>query len=338
MNMKTKYIIALAAGALALAGCQKNGYDTDYAVGDSVIRFSPMVAHNASATKGALINNNDNGDRSDIAFPSDKNFHVTAWTSGIVNPDFGYTKVVSRGSGASQYWITVFESGANQGKDREYLWKSGENKTFYAYANLPASGASVSSTLVSNKPVQTLKVTTIPATSTAQTDILLGYYTNGTTPKTNGLVPIKFSHPMTAVKFKLGTLKRVSTFVINSISIKDVYASGTAVMTQENAAATKPEDRFTWTPTGKITVSQAIGTQPTKEAPEIGEAFLLIPQIFSSSTALIAIACTIEGASRTLYWPLDSGEWKAGYTNTYTINYEGSIGLYLSSYSDGGIL
>ena len=328
--INNKLALALAAALSVLAGCQKNGYDAEYAEDDGVIRFIPVVAHNAAVTKGTLINNNDNGDRSDIAFPSDKNFHVTAWTNGIVNPDFGYTKVVSRGSGASQYWITVFESGANQGKDREDLWEQGENKTFYAYANLPASGASVSSALVSNKPVQTMAVTALPATSTAQTDILLGYYTNGTTAKTNGLVPIKFYHPMTAVIFKQGT-DFMEGITVSSIEIKGVYASGTATM---SAATVATADKVAWSDcSGSQTVELSSVTLAADKT--IGDAFILIPQEFSStSTARIKVVLSDGSKTLDLYYPLNINtgtvespaytKWKAGCTNIYTISFNGS--------------
>ena len=334
--INNKLVLALAAALSVLAGCQKNGCDTEYAGGDSVIRFSPLVAHNAAVTKGTLINNNDNGDRSDIAFPTDKNFYATAWTSGAEAPDFGYEKVMYKESSYGNYWITVFQYDNeeydihNENQDKEHLWYAGQNKTFYAYANLPASGASVSSALVSSNPVQTLSVTALPATSTAQTDILLGYYTNGTTAKTDGLVPIKFYHPMTAVIFKQGT-DFMEGITVSSIEIEGVYASGTATM---SAATVATADKVAWSDcSGSQTVELSSVTLAADKT--IGDAFILIPQEFSStSTARIKVVLSDGSKTLDLYYPLNINTgtvdspayttWKAGCTNIYTISFNDS--------------
>ena len=356
MKSKSLYIFALAAIVLALAGCQKNEINPYYAVSDGMVKFVPSISGNGVmtkaqsvsaetldialasedgtmsipmtcetvegigncnaeevVTKGELINEFGPGPQ---PFDTDESFVVKAWdasTSDNIIPGTptGAYKAVTY-STSSSLWST----------SENYYWNEGETKTFYAYSNLPSSGASIANITAAS---QTLTYT-VPPTASAQTDILMGSCTSdgksGAPATMTGTASILFSHPLTAVQFKLGTIEGLTSFVVNSISIEGVYASGTAVMTPATAAESDPKDRFTWTPSGTKTVSQTVSTQPTASAPKIGEAFLLIPQSFNTeSTAKIVINCTIDGKAANLYHPLTSGNWKAGYTNTYTIGY-----------------
>ena len=321
MKRQSLYIIALSV--LALAGCQKNELQ-DALSGDSILRFAPSVAFTedtdvdqSSEAKGTLINNNDSPVRQDIPFDKTKSFFVKAWTTGVSTADFDYTKVLSRGTGASQYWITVNASD----QDKEYLWKKGENKTFHAYSNLPAAGASISSALVSSKPVQTLSVTALPTASADQTDILMGYYANSE-PATSGLVPIKFYHPMTAVIFKQGTITGTDA-TITGISIEGVYSKGTATMDAVSMAKTDNADKFVWSScSGSQTVTLSSVTVAT-DTKQVGDAFILIPQTFAAdSKARIKVSLS-DG--NVLYTLLAGTSWKAGYTKEYTIGLKGDI-------------
>lgn len=325
MKRNSIYIIILSA-LVFFAGCQKNGFDTVYSGGDSIVSFAPSVAVTESSTKGALIN--ENGPDA-IAFDNTKSFFVTAWDNAeipsIIIPNhlhtiYNYQEVKMKGS----QWNTVYTSGGNE-YSQEYIWKSGETKTFFAYSNLPVSGAEiayVNPVSAGQKPQQQLIVSNLPSTAATQTDILMGcYYGDGNGTGTAGIV---FSHPMTAVKFELGSVVGVSSFEITKISMEGVYSKGTALLTTESAFATLPENRFVWTPDGATTtVQQSVTTQPTTAAPAIGEAFLLIPQRFTAKPARIVVDVKINGTSSKLYYPLTSGEWKAGYTNTVVISYNG---------------
>ncbi len=342
--------------AAVLAGCQKNEINPYYAVSDGVVKFVPSISGNGVmtkaqsvsaetldialasedgtmsipmtcetvegigncnaeevVTKGELINEIGPGPQ---PFDTDESFVVKAWdasTSGNIIP--------GTATGAYQT-VTYSTSSSLWSTSENYYWNEGETKTFYAYSNLPSSGASIANTTAAS---QTLTYT-VPSTASAQTDILMGSCTSdgksGAPATMTGTASILFSHPLTAVQFKLGTIEGLTSFVVNSITIEGVYASGTAVMTPATAAESDPKDRFTWTPSGTKTVSQTVSTQPTASAPKIGEAFLLIPQSFNTeSTAKIVINCTIDGKAANLYHPLTSGNWKAGYTNTYTLGY-----------------
>lgn len=320
--------LAAALSVLVLAGCQKNGFDTVYAGGDSIIRFAPSIAGTEATTKGALINE----DGTAGAFDPSKSFFVSAWdnaatpTNIIPGKAGSYQEVKMLGT----QWNTVYTTGGKE-YAKEYLWKSGEVKTFFAYAYLP-SGDVVASIIpgAGEAPAQELRHT-VPATASAQTDILLGFYsgdgTTGSPAKMTGTASIVFSHPLTAVKFKLGTIEGVESFAVNSISIEGVHSSGTAVMTPDSASESDSKDRVSWGSFGAATtVSQEVAGQTTAEAPVIGEAFLLIPQNFaSSSTARIVINCTMDSKDIILYHPLAGTSWLAGKITTYHIAFVNGI-------------
>ena len=337
--MKRTIFPILSLCTLALASCQKNGFDTVYAGGDDIVRFAPSVVGTDVLTKGTLINE---GGPDAIAFDTSSSFFVTAWDNAatpnnIIPGTAGtYQEVKMKGT----QWNTVYTNGGKE-YSREYLWKSGEVKTFFAYAYLPA-GDVVASIIpgAGEDPAQEL-THTVSSTSTAQADILMGFYKgDGKTgpagsQKMTGTAGIVFSHPLTAVKFKQGTLPAGTS--IKSISIKGVYPSGKAEMNPTTAVEEDSKDRFIWTKTdgsaftktdetltvslGSVTV--ASGTK------QIGDAFLLIPQTFAADgTARIEVVLKDDnkaGKELNLYYPLAETEWAAGYTNTYTINFNGIV-------------
>lgn len=255
------------------------------------------MAEEAPLTKGALINDNDNGNLSNIGLASStiNSFKVAAWTGTSATASIpAYTEVTY----ADSKWSTA----------STYTWKKGEEKTFVAYANLPASGATITSEAAGTQKL----AYTVPDAASAQNDILMGYYKgNG---NNSGTASITFYHPLTAVKFVVGEMEDVSA--ITNISLKGVYAGGN---TTQNAAGTS----FTWVGTTSTkTVSQAVtGDLPSKDE-QVGEAFLLIPQTLTEAASVeVTINATINGAPAELIATLSSGQWKAGYTNIYTLGY-----------------
>ena len=355
MRRKSLYIFALAT--ILFAGCQKNEINPDYAGNNDIVKFTPAISGTGVLTKGQPASSefeasliaedgamsipmtcetsegiflNGAASQSEVAtkgelinefgpgpqpFDTDETFVVKAWdavTSANIIP----------GTAAGAYQEVAYSDSEWGTVSQDYPWNEGETKTFFAYSNLPASGASIANASIAS---QTLTYT-VPSSASAQSDIIMGCCSGdgmtGTPAEMTGTASILFSHPLTAVQFKLGTIDGITSFAVNSISIEGVYASGTAEMTLTTAAGSDPKDRFIWTPTGSTAVSQTVGAQPSATGDQIGEAFLLIPQSFSgSSTALITINCTIDGKTADLYYPLTSGNWKAGYTNTYSIEY-----------------
>lgn len=300
-------------------------------------------------TRGTLINNRDNQDNpgDPIAYDKTKSFFVSAWNADNTER-FIPAKDNSEAFSEVKYFETnLAESGSPEvkrnmwntidavtGEIVEYTWFPDEVKTFFAYAN-PTGSEVPEITKDGDGYADGMTLAhTVPAAASAQTDFLLGYYSGtgstGTPAKQTGMAAIRFYHPMTAVIFRLGTITGLGS--INSISINGVFESGVATMNIEKIADDEatPDTYFTWAPTGEDfttkTVSQDISSLPTAAGqPMIGEPFVLIPQTFSSdSQAYIAIAATtLSGKDINLYLRLAGENWKAGYTNTYIIGYDG---------------
>ena len=268
---------------------------------------------NTVATKATLYNTT--GDNTHKLSEYLTEFQVAAWegTSGTGNfiPADTKVKYITTGEdGADSYWSTVDGSG----NIKEYKWKKTDaTKTFFAWANLPASGASVECTSAAS---QTLKLTALP-----DNDILMGFYQGD--GSTTGTASIRFYHPLTAVKFKEGTLSEGVS--ITNISIKGIYTSGKTTQTSTTGTA------FAWT---KIDGSAFAATDETGTASLssvtvdeygfIGDAIVLIPQTFASDEASIEVTLDTPTGERTAYYMLKGEIWAAGCTNVITIGYDNS--------------
>ena len=412
MNMKTKYIIALAAAAFALAGCQREELAEPGVLPgkDGVVTFAPSVGgmdtelksgvsesgmqslsltskdgsyslpmscsastfEGSALTKGALINENGGITDAEFAEAIENTFWVAAWDNAdlsepiipdetaqgftdFVSVNKKYQKVMYRTKDvtdkdlADPYWMTMQPMAhLNPGvtaigpADDEYIWKKTEEKTFYAYANLPSSGASVA--LLDANAGQKLSHTVSSSVSDHK-DILMGYYSGdgstGDPAVKSGTASIHFYHPLTAIIFKVGTIEGVKS--IDNISISGVFSSGDATMNETtvgNAEADpdnrKVEEAFIWNGCeGSQTISQSISSGAPETGKELGEAFILIPQTFDSeSSARIAVTLTLDdGSSLTLYSPLSSTEWLAGHVYRYSIGLaEGEVSLTTKGY------
>ena len=326
MNMeKTSAIMCLTTAVCMLAAsCQRDGASVIVreAEGAELAIVPTVSGFREMSTRGPLVNGEGTGN---VPFDTGESFLVTAWDDASPAASF-----IPGPSGTAGSYQEVSWNGSEWKTAKRYYWTKHELKTFYAYANLPSDGASVT---CANETGQTLSYA-VPEAASDQTDILMGFYSGnsetGDPAAMTGTAGIVFSHPLAAVRFSLGEVKGVASFTVDCISIDGVYASGTAVMSATDAAKPDVEDRFVWTPTGSVTVSQSISTQPAAAGDPIGEAFLLIPQAFAGdSEARITVNCTVDGQSRTLYYPLASTGWKAGWAYTYAIDYNGHEGIQL---------
>ncbi len=267
-------------------------------------------------TKGTQLNTTDDWDRLDNYIDT---FYVAAWkgTTSFVPANTQVTK-------SSPLWKT---SGT-------YRWGATEEATFYAYANLPASGA----TVTPMSTVQALNYTSVPSSSSAQTDILMGYYSGYSKFSQDfhkgGIAEIKFYHPLTAVRFKKGTFEGYASDKVNikSISIKNVYSSGIALMSSTS---------INWnnqTGTKTVTMSPASGdTYLSVDANGfIGDAFLLIPQTMTA-TAYVTINAIVnlDGTEKKFEAKLTNNSWEAGKTNIYTLGYDSTNYVFTITNSSG---
>lgn len=198
-----------------------------------------------------------------------------------------------------------------------YLWRSSVTHTFYAYTNLPASGAtaSIASTGV------TLTYSAVPTAQADQQDILLGSY-SGTGDE--GKATIQFYHPLTAVSFKVGTISNIAA--ITGITINGVYASGSVTLGETSGT---PD--FNWTPGAtQDGVNQTINVTDFTSGTALGDPFILIPQTTTSGVTVEMAVTTTGGESRTVSGSLGSINWKHGKNNIYTVDYDGGHALKLS--------
>ena len=363
----TLYITAIAAVALMLCGCQRESLtDIVGSQSDDVVKFVPTLSGGSgdARSKGTLYNESNSPVSLGKYFSE---FMVVAWNStpeervipdkyalgedadhgfasaGYISGDGVngyYQKVVRRNktdydatdNPNAQYWMTVqpqtsSASGAPEQADDEYIWKSGETKTFFAYANLPQNGATMANTASS----QTLTYTEVPADASDQADILLGFYKgNGGGTGTAGIV---FYHPLTAVKFIRGEMDE--SLKIKSISLEGVASRGTAKMEVVKPAPNMDETvNITWNYIGTYshTVSQSAEAGLSVDATSklVGEPFIIIPQNVVKNEVNVTVTLT-DGTSGTTTIPAgDTGEWQAGKTNTYTLNYGDDTGFTLS--------
>lgn len=288
-------------------------------------------------TKAALINGNGGITDAEFAEVVGNTFWVSAWDEtpaqiipDKVMPDFTtedgkYQKVMYRTKDVADetlskpYWMTMQPMpGLNDGvttygpADDEYIWKSGETKTFYAYANVPGTGVSMQ--VASSGQTMTY---TVPATAAAQTDILLGFYKgngkSGATgsEKMTGTAGITFEHPLTAVKFLYGKIE--DNLKIKSISLKGVAASGTAKMNSAGSISWEVAD-FDFT----VKQEDASGLSVDTGSKLIGEPFILIPQNLVVNNVIVTVTFTDDTVVKAT---INTETWQAGMTNTYTLGY-----------------
>ena len=295
--MKYNRIVILTAAVtvLALCGCQRDSLTP----ADSAIRYEVSVAD--IATKGELVNNNDNN-YSDIALVSALSpFYVAAYN--------GTSPVFTTSSLDPANVETVNYTSGSWTMTNTYYWPQNTVLTFFAYGNLPEDeNTSVEITSAG----QTLTHAMLSDVAD-QKDILLGYYQgrgeNGNTAK------IRFLHPLTSVFFKVGDM---GDETITSISLSGLAASGTVAM-DANGIIGGWQDVADYTATSSQSNDSGLSVNSTTNV--IGDPFILIPQNLATNAVKLKVKCQ---SGVTLETTIASGGWKAQKTNWYTLNY-GSI-------------
>ena len=192
------------------------------------------------------------------------------------------------------------------------MWKEGM-KEFYAYANFPSSGCTITNLLSERKFSYT-----VPTNVYDQKDILTGYY-KGNEKSDNGTAKIKFTHPLTAVIFKLGTVyftpgELSDGHEIKSITLRNVYSGGDCTISYDNDKAT-----YSWTSTGSQNVTMSSSPSTDSETKIIGEPFLILPQNTSEQNVTIELVADVEGRIEVYRTTVNAIYWKEGNTYTYTI-------------------
>ena len=308
MNRRTITASVLAAAALlAVTGCQKqNGITTGETVSFGVSVAGQSGAKAASGTRAVLYNSADDIQTDGSAFA------CSAYNSS---------------KGASVFTgETVTYSSGKWSATKDYTWQPGETLKFHAVYPATAAGTGDGNAVIASGGTG-IGITNYAVADNAasQIDLMLGYFTgNG---QTSGVANIKFDHPFTAVRFKMGDLE---TFIpgfsgITSITISGVYTGGT--LAKWNGGST-----FTWTPASDTkTVTMNVSGTFTEGADIVGtddnaKAFTLIPQNLSSKPATITVnynATTPGSIVAAINSVPSSGDtWKSGKVYTYTINFK----------------
>lgn len=362
-------LLLLAAGCRK-AGIE--GTDPERQEVTASLSFAPAVETPSSvsdaSTKGSLINGTGSVTKPlQDALPAGMTtetfcFYVAAWdingTSTVRSipaaaESISYDKVryfttqLTTGGTPRNMWNTVKPGDDTQ--INEYTWKSvrktvggvdgfhGIEKAFYAYANLPAGAAApvVAVDGTTKLPGAMTLAYVQPAQASDQTDVIVAYYRGegNVDGKPAGTASLLFRHPMAAVSVKLGTLKGVNKFRINSLSIEGVHSGGTLAMTP---TGTDSGTTLVWTPAsgegGTMTVTQSVNldvTSTTVSGTLLGERFIVMPQDFTSAPARIAANVTADGKTFNILWPLGSSAWEAGMDYSYTLDYNGHEGIQL---------
>ena len=307
----TPIYIALLFAAI---GCDKN-YDQPATGQNDIVMFAASLAGTADGadsgntpqTKGVLLNTGT----TDISLQSGiTEFNVAAYD--------GTTRFIPA-TNATNGYETVTYSNSKWATQTTYFWPGSVSKTFYAYANMPDDlntngGPSISCTSTG----QVLTGFTINDDDyTAQQDILMGYY-SGDGKGASAVArtaAIKFYHPLTAVRFKMGTATGVT---INSLTISNIYSSGTV---------TQAENSFVWSSFGdatSITMSNTElfvdGTSKLISNTEGGDnTFILIPQNLATKNVTVEITANTTEGNKTFTGTLSTGAWEAGTVYTYEL-------------------
>ena len=134
----------------------------------------------------------------------------------------------------------------------------------------------------------------------------------------DGGVPLNFSHPLSSILFRGGTMQ---DGIIRSISLRGVAGSGECVFDGNGFVWNVSDNLLSFTQTFNAPVSASETGQPiTMAGTTKGErTFLMIPQVLGSS-AYMDIVFDDGSQIRTFSHSLAGGVWKAGTSYTYTIS------------------
>ena len=307
---------------IVLVGCQNDEIVNRQIVNDGTIRYAVCMGQQAQSRS-------DIGAGSSLLFLSDADESIripmgwtTAETRGeLVNTTGNDNKALSDFSSI----VDVFSAKAYDGSgalmadqtvtwsdDSEVwtatpseFWPKSTTLTFYAYANLPGSQTAT----ITKDGVSTAH--TVPATAADQTDILFGHY-EGDGGDTH-TAAIRFEHPLTAVRFLRGEIDE--SLIIKSIELCGVAETGTVAMDAEGTITWSEVDAHDYTVSQEGDATTGLPVNGTTGL--IGEPFIIIPQNLADESVMVSVTFT---NGQIVVATLDAGQWKAGYTNTYTIS------------------
>lgn len=237
---------------------------------------------------------------------------------------------------------TVSKSGDKWVPETSTKWTIGKTFTFeavYPQPTSPLGTVGLTALTTDANPANLTFSYKIPTATmaTEDKDFMLAYY-SGT--GTNGSAALTFTHPLTCVNFKAGTMSGVSK--INSISLAGVYESGDCTVrtatygTDDLQCYSYEQDNSEhtslWDADGSITVTgeyEVTASSLSTTIPEYN--FLLIPQNTASQAVTMTINITDDDdLTYNISIGIDDIYWRAGYCYTYKIKYNAFYGLTLT--------
>lgn len=243
--------------------------------------------------------------------------------------DISVTSIVSDGNGGKFYFTEdVTISGGRGISDR--FWTEAP-LSFFAYS-VSKDNVTVTPTFKreSGKCNGTFSYT-LPATATAspkkdataQPDVVFAI-TPDLTRTSDGKVNLTFHHALSAIVFKSG--KMPDNVYLNSISIKNVYSSGSCVITP----AADRDLTFAWTCSGSQNASyiEEIRAEAEANSQMGGEeaAFMMLPQTMGANTQLV-LSFKIDNKEYTLEKKFNEllTKWEADKKYVFTIGLPSDI-------------
>lgn len=286
------YILAIltAAGMFLVSSCNRSAVPDAIPSEEKCVSFSVTVDGEATAmpeegTKATRVT-------------TVSSFNVTAWNDDPADQG----RFISGYAGVD---VTSEAATTN------IRWTKPYGKIFFAYANIPESGA----TVFSVAPTAQTLTYTVPGDAANQTDVLMGTYSgNGGEGRTANLV---FKHALTAVEFYISESAPIPA--VSRITLNGVYGSGSVTQTSYGALGQ-------WDATNSTTVIQTISSSQIAPGERVGVPFILIPQESADGIG-ISVSATSQGKNILLNGTLPSVNWERGKVNKYFIEINGQNAL-----------
>ncbi len=190
-----------------------------------------------------------------------------------------------------------------------HIWPGEGYVRFYAYAPADLSGLSVSAAKGTPKFSYT-----VPSDVADQKDLLIA----ATELEGNGDTPVKltFRHPLTAVKFV--TSANIIGGTINSLSVKNVYGTGTFTPDVSGAGAWSGQSTaVSYSQNLALSVSDGVADQ---EVAAGAKTFMLMPQTLPDGANITVNFTDSKGETFDLTASVAGTVWPMGKTVTYSIS------------------
>lgn len=273
-----------------------------------------MDAVDAPATKGTLINYNDNPDYKDDALSA----YLTEFKAyAYKGTEVFFTK-------ATGNCETVTYSSSKWSSSNTYKWPEDTELQIFAYANKPADESIAKITLSEDgsRMMEILEYK-IPEKASDQNDILLGCYT-GTGDRTVtdiATAPIEFYHPLTSVRIKIASSELAKLGAIKKISLIGVMEKYSYTLKYDG---TGNGSVFTGSGYNRTVYQDKDGGIDIDTDGYIGVPFIIAPQNMSSRPVSLKVE-TVSGL--TLYANLtnDGNKLDAGKVNVFNIGYDNNV-------------